>query len=136
MKINEVDENWGEDEIYYSKKMAPVAKKLFASMYPDAKVKVHEDSDGYLMIETTDGEFGMGIGVTHQYGSNLVSVANAYAGKYRGIVGKLVQAAFEFLKKKHPDADDNTLSSQHDVSHGYWEKLAAKLGVGYENTEW
>jgi hypothetical protein len=130
--IVEFDE---EDEIYYSKKLAPVAKKLFQTMYPEAKVKTVEDGDGYLSIETTDGVFGFSIGVTHQYGDNVISVGNAYAGSYKGVVGKLVKAAAELLQKKHPDGE-TTLVAQHDVSDNYWPQLANKLGINYENNAW
>jgi hypothetical protein len=130
--IVEFDE---DEEIYYSKKLAPVAKKLFREMYPDAKVLAREEDDGYLVIKTTDGEFGFSIGVSHQYGDNIISVANAYAGSYKGIVGKLVQAAVELLKKNHPDAE-TVLNTQHDVSDNYWPTLANKLGITYDNTTW
>ena len=130
--IVEFDE---EDEIYYSKKLAPVAKKLFQTMYPEAKVKTVEDGDGYLSIETTDGVFGFSIGVTHQYGDNVISVGNAYAGSYKGVVGQLVKAAAELLQKKHPDGE-TTLVAQHDVSDNYWPQLANKLGINYENNAW
>jgi hypothetical protein len=130
--IVEFDE---EDEIYYSKKLAPVAKKLFQTMYPEAKVKAVEDGDGYLSIETTDGVFGFSIGVTHQYGDNVISVGNAYAGSYKGVVGQLVKAAAELLQKKHPDGE-TTLVAQHDVSDNYWPQLANKLGINYENNAW
>jgi hypothetical protein len=130
--IVEFDE---EDEIYYSKKLAPVAKKLFQTMYPEAKVKAVEDGDGYLSIETTDGVFGFSIGVSHQYGDNVISVGNAYAGSYKGVVGQLVKAAAELLQKKHPDGE-TTLVAQHDVSDNYWPQLANKLGINYENNAW
>ena len=130
--IVEFDE---DEEIYYSKKLAPVAKKLFREMYPDAKVLAREEDDGYLVIKTTDGEFGFSIGVSHQYGDNIISVANAYAGGYKGIVGKLVQAAVALLKKNHPDAE-TVLNVQHDVSDNYWPTLANKLGITYDNTAW
>ena len=130
--IVEFDE---EDEIYYSKKLAPVTKKLFQTMYPEAKVKAVEDGDGYLSIETTDGVFGFSIGVSHQYGDNVISVGNAYAGSYKGVVGQLVKAAAELLQKKHPDGE-TTLVAQHDVSDNYWPQLANKLGINYENNAW
>jgi hypothetical protein len=124
-----------EEEIYYSKKFASVAKKIFKSMYPDVKVNAKEDEDGYLVIETADGVFGFSMGVTHQYGDNVITVANAYAGQYKGVVGQLVKSAAEFLKQKHPDAE-TTLVAQHDVSDNYWPQLANKLGINYENNEW
>lgn len=124
-----------EEEIHYSKKLAPVAKKLFREMYPDAKVRTNEDEDGYLSITTADGEFGFSIGVSHQYGDNIISVANAYAGNYRGVVGKLVRAAVQLLQKNHPDAE-TVLNTQHDVSDNYWTTLANKLGITYDNTPW
>jgi hypothetical protein len=131
--INEYDDE--EEEIYYSKKFASVAKKIFKSMYPDAKVNAREDDDGYLAIETTDGVFGFSMGVTHQYGDNVITVANAYAGQYKGVVGQLVKSAVEFLQQKHPDAE-TTLVAQHDVSDNYWPQLANKLGINYENNAW
>jgi hypothetical protein len=124
-----------EDEIYYSKKFASVAKKIFKSMYPDAKVTAKEDGDGYLAVETADGVFGFSMGVTHQYGDNVITVANAYAGQYKGVVGQMVKSAVEFLQQKHPDAE-TTLVAQHDVSDSYWPQLANKLGINYENNEW
>jgi hypothetical protein len=130
--IVEFDE---EDEIYYSKKLAPVAKKLFQTMYPEAKVNTVEDGDGYLSIKTTDGVFRFSIGVSHQYGDNVISVGNAYAGSYKGIVGQLVKAAAQLLQKKHPDGE-TTLVAQHDVSDNYWPQLANKLGINYENNAW
>jgi dephospho-CoA kinase len=130
--IVEFDE---EDEIYYSKKLAPVAKKLFQTMYPEAKVNTVEDGDGYLSIKTTDGVFRFSIGVSHQYGDNVISVGNAYAGSYKGVVGQLVKAAAELLQKKHPDGE-TTLVAQHDVSDNYWPQLANKLGINYENNAW
>ena len=136
MRFYEVDDYSQEEEYYYSEKMIPAVKRLFKSLYPDAKVTFHEDGDDYLAIATADGEFKLSIGVSHQYGDNVVSVAEVYSGQYKGIVGRTVQAAFQLLQKKYPDANSNVLNAQHDVSDGYWPKLAAKLGVSYDNTEW
>jgi hypothetical protein len=123
------------EEFYYEEELEPVVLSLFKKMYPEAEVEMEMYGDGYLSIRTTDEEFNFSIGISNVVGENIVSVGNAYAGKYRGIVGRLVQAAVKILKKHHPDAE-TYLNVQHDVSNNYWLPLANKLGIQYDNLDW
>jgi hypothetical protein len=128
-------EHYDDEEFFYEEELEPVVHSLFKKMYPEAEVEMEMYGDGYLSIRTTDEEFNFSIGISNVEGENIVSVGNAYAGKYRGIVGRLVQAGVKILKKHHPDAE-TYLNVQHDVSNNYWLPLANKLGIQYDNLDW
>lgn len=128
-------ENKYFEEFFYEEELKPVLISLFKKMYPEAEVQIDDYDDGYLNSRTTDGEFQFSIGIANVEGENIVTVANAYSGKYRGIVGRLVQAGVKILKKHHPDAE-TYLNVQHDVSNNYWLTLANKLGIQYDNLDW
>lgn len=133
MKIQDLNEV--EDEIDYSRKLAPVARKLFQQAYPGVKISTSMTGDGFLEIHTSDEKFRFSIAISHQFGDNIISVGDAYSGEYRGIVSKLIKAGVDLLKKLHPEAEI-TLIPQHDVSDGVWQYIANKLGIGYENNSW
>lgn len=134
MKIFELLEH-DDEEQYFGTELIPFVKQIFSSRYPGIDFTVHLNEEEYVVIQTQDGEFGFYISLSHQYGENIISVANAYAGKYRGLVGLIVQKAANILEVKYPNAT-TTLVIQDDKSDGYWKKLAAKLGIETENHVW
>lgn len=137
MRVYELFENAQEEqEAYYSNELVLFVQKLLQSKYPGVGFSADVNEEEYLEILSDDGEFGFYISPSYQERANIISVANAYAGKYRGLVGPIVQQSVRMLQAKHPKAEETVLVTQDDKSDGYWGKLAAKLGIEIENNAW
>jgi putative chitinase len=126
-----------EEELMPVAVIKSVARSVFQQIYPEAKLKLegNDEGDGSVNILTADREFQLLVSCNcmAEAGEVGVFVERAWAGKYKGVTGRIIGEIFKQAARRWgPSPNGNSLVPYSDVSDNYWPQLAAKLGVKYE----
>ena len=128
----------------------PTIKTAFNKKYPG--VELYGEESDYCYISTypepeqstmwgkipEDGKddyyLALHLYVDEEDGEDVINliIANATANKYKNVTADILKALFDLAKSKNPKATRSVLVIDQDASGGTWEKIAAKLGVEYE----
>lgn len=133
-------ENEEPEEIHFSidgHAMNTIMQNIWKRKYPD--IELHCDAAAADIDQpvwtTDDGEFevaanGHELYINGDTQINEVGIADAWTGKYKGVMGDFIKQMFEYAEKETGRQVPRRLYLySRDGSDGAWEHLASKLNA-------